>query len=50
VSVRVIREMGGFRVYIVQWDARFSWRRDGHFVNGSKWFSGWHRWMEDDLV
>ena len=44
---RVFRERRGFTLVIGPWAARFSWSRSGHFANGSRWFTGWHRWGDD---
>lgn len=45
--VRVFRDPVGFHIFIGPWAARFSWSRQGHFANGSHYFTGWHRWAED---
>lgn len=46
--MRIIRERRGFHVVVGEWAARLSFDRSGWFANGSHWFSGWHRWREDD--
>jgi hypothetical protein len=45
--VRIFRDRKGFHAFVGPWVARFSWDRQGYFVNGSHWFSGWHSWAED---
>lgn len=45
--MRILRQNHGFLVQIGPWLASFSWGKLSHYANGSRWFSGWHRWQED---
>ena len=46
-AIRFYRDPRGFQVFVGPWAARVSWSRTGCFANGSRWFTGWHRWRED---
>lgn len=35
-------------VYVGPWAARLNWSLGARFANGSRWFSGWHRWTRLD--
>ena len=39
----------GVYIAVGPWWARLNWRSfPGTYANGSRWFSGWHRW-DDEL-
>lgn len=43
--MKLRHEKGSLWVQIGPWLARFAWN-GGFFSNGSRWFSGWHRWQD----
>ena len=47
--MHLVREPGGFAVFIGRWSARFAvpWF-GGRFGNGSRWFTGWFDWKAED--
>src|SRR5687767_14729474 len=38
----------GFDLYFFNWACRFKFTGVGVFGNGSKWFSGWFNWREEN--
>lgn len=47
--MKFLRRESSLIAWVGPWQARFAWDRAGVFGNGSRWFSGWHRWeIEDD--
>lgn len=45
--MRIFRDPRAVTVVIGPWAGRVNWARTARFANGSRWFSGWHRWAED---
>lgn len=45
--MRVFPERRGFTFYVFGWMGRVAWGQ-GRFANGSRWFSGLHRFRVDD--